>query len=189
MGDWGTASDKHSIGRTTRLHTIAGVHAQVLHKILLHSHTQTEKLLNLLLVIPHISGLLGPLCEIMITLRPDQSFNSRSCAAKRSPDKDDKGKAQGCARQAPNTPESRWEPMRAAGETGSKMVKDGQSVPWPEESAEGAEGAASVERCSGPAVHCRSKRLGQAFAPAAKRLLLTGPGPEKFDTNPNSNPN
>ena len=106
MGDWGTASDKHSTSSTTRLHTIAGVHAQVL-----HSHTQTEKLLNLLLVIPGISGLLGPLCEIMITLRPDQSFNSRSCAAKRSPDKDDKHSG---------------EPMRAAGETGSKMVKDGQ---------------------------------------------------------------
>ena len=120
---------------------MAGVHAQVLHKILLHSHTQTEKLLNLLLVIPGISGLFGPLCEMMITLRPDQSFNSRSCVAKRSPDKDDKGKAQGCARMR----------KASAKDSGSKMVKDDQSVPWPEEGAEGAEGAASVERCSGPA--------------------------------------
>lgn len=152
---------------------MAGVHAQVLHKILLHSHTQTEKLLNLLLVIPGISGLFGPLCEMMITLRPDQSFNSRSCVAKRSPD-DDKGKAQGCARQAPKTPDQRWSKMIKVCLDQRKVLKVLKALKVLPQS-KGAQGLPA-----GPAVHCRSKRLGQAFAAAAKRLLLTGPGPEKF---------
>ena len=186
MGDWGTASDKHSTSSTTRLHTIAGVHAQVLHIFFTQPHTNWEIAKSP----PGNSWYLwsvGAFCEIMITLRPDQSFNSRSCAAKRSP-KAKRKDAQGKRQTLRRADESRWEPQVKQDQRWSKMV-DGQSVPWPEEGAEGAEGAASVERCSGPAVHCRSKRLGQAFAPAAKRLLLTGPGPEKFDTNQNSNPN